>query len=58
MCPVWTLDIWGDQRGSNPRHSESQSDALPTELWPPHVVLEIVRFLFLRVKSRACQLKF
>ena len=27
--------IWGDQRGLNPRHSESQSDALPTELWPP-----------------------
>src|SRR4051812_30877980 len=27
--------FWGDQRDLNPRHSESQSDALPTELWPP-----------------------
>lgn len=26
---------WGDRRGLNPRHSESQSDALPTELRPP-----------------------
>ncbi len=26
---------WGDQRGSNPRHPESQSGALPAELWPP-----------------------
>ncbi len=28
---------WGDRRGLNPRHSESQSDALPTELRPPRV---------------------
>lgn len=27
---------WGDQRGLNPRHLESQSSALPSELWPPH----------------------
>jgi hypothetical protein len=27
--------IWGDQRGLNPRQPESQSGALPTELWPP-----------------------
>jgi site-specific DNA recombinase len=26
---------WGDRRGSNPRHLESQSNALPTELRPP-----------------------
>ncbi len=26
---------WGERRGSNPRHSEPQSDALPTELRPP-----------------------
>ena len=26
----------GDQWGSNPRHSEPQSDALPTELWSPY----------------------
>ncbi len=26
---------WGDQRGLNPRQPESQSGALPTELWPP-----------------------
>lgn len=26
---------WGGQRGSNARPSEPQSDALPTELWPP-----------------------
>src|SRR6185312_7009874 len=29
------LKNWGDQRGLNPRHQESQSCALPTELWPP-----------------------
>ncbi len=28
---------WGDRRGLNPRHSESQSDALPTELRPPQI---------------------
>ena len=36
--PVFTSSavyFWGDQRGSNPRHQESQSCALPTELWPP-----------------------
>ncbi len=26
---------WGERRGSNPRLSEPQSDALPTELRPP-----------------------
>ena len=26
----------GEQRGSNPRRSEPQSDALPTELCPPY----------------------
>ena len=26
---------WGGMWGSNPRHSEPQSDALPTELRPP-----------------------
>src|ERR1019366_4469000 len=29
---------WGERRGSNPRHSEPQSDALPTELLPPHSI--------------------
>ena len=28
--------IWGGRRDSNPRHSEPQSDALPTELRPPY----------------------
>lgn len=28
---------WGDRRGSNPRHLESQSNALPTELRPPQI---------------------
>ncbi len=26
---------WGDRRGLNPRHRESQSRALPAELRPP-----------------------
>ena len=29
------LKEWGDQRDSNPQHPESQSGALPIELWPP-----------------------
>ena len=29
--------LWGERRGSNPRHSEPQSDALPTELQSPSV---------------------
>ncbi len=29
------LDKWGERWGSNPRPSEPQSDALPTELLPP-----------------------
>ena len=29
------LFAWGERRGSNPRPSEPQSDALPTELRPP-----------------------
>ena len=28
--------FWGGMWGSNPRHSEPQSDALPTELKPPY----------------------
>src|ERR1035437_6734289 len=32
------LKNWGERRGSNPRHSEPQSDALPTELLPPHSI--------------------
>ena len=32
--------VWGDQRGLNPRHSDSQSETLPTELWSP---LKVVR---------------
>ena len=28
--------LWGGRRDSNPRHSEPQSDALPTELHPPY----------------------
>ena len=30
---------WGGIWGSNPRHPEPQSGALPTELIPPHVTL-------------------
>jgi hypothetical protein len=28
--------MWGGRWDLNPRHSEPQSDALPTELRPPH----------------------
>ena len=31
--------IWGGRRDSNPRHSEPQSDALPTELRPPYLLV-------------------
>ncbi len=31
--------IWGGRRGSNPRHQEPQSCALPTELRPPYYAL-------------------
>ena len=31
--------IWGGRRGSNPRHQEPQSCALPTELRPPYQLL-------------------
>lgn len=31
--------IWGGRRGSNPRHQEPQSCALPTELRPPYFTL-------------------
>ena len=31
--------VWGGIWGSNPRHPEPQSGALPTELIPPHVTL-------------------
>lgn len=30
--------IWGGRRGSNPRHQEPQSCALPTELRPPYYI--------------------
>ena len=30
--------IWGGRRGSNPRHQEPQSCALPTELRPPYCI--------------------
>lgn len=30
----WEI-FWGERRGSNPRHSVPQTDALPTELLPP-----------------------
>ena len=30
------MPFWGGRRDSNPRHSEPQSDALPTELRPPY----------------------
>ena len=29
--------IWGERRGSNPRHSGPQPDALPAELRPPWI---------------------
>jgi hypothetical protein len=31
------LEAWGGRRGSNPRHSVPQTDALPAELLPPLV---------------------
>ena len=34
---------WGDQRGLNPRHLESQSSALPAELWPPQYQRTLTR---------------
>ena len=33
----------GERRGSNPRHSEPQSDALPTELQSPFVDIKFQR---------------
>ena len=39
-----SASLWGDRRGSNPRHPESQSGALPTELRPP---LHFIFLLFL-----------
>ena len=40
-CPTWIVRqpliiFGGGMWGSNPRHSEPQSDALPTELRPPY----------------------
>ena len=35
-----TAQKWGEKRGSNPRPSEPQSDALPTELLPPRAAGE------------------
>ena len=34
-------DQWGGIRGSNPRHPEPQSGALPTELIPPYAFLSL-----------------
>lgn len=36
-------NIWGDQRGLNPRHPESQSGALPAELWPPYLKRTLIK---------------
>ena len=51
----------GGMLGSNPRHSEPQSDALPTELRPPfgelrsHCKLEIENWTFLQKRvQRYC----
>jgi hypothetical protein len=38
-------EIWGDQRGLNPRQPESQSGALPTELWPPHSFKTFITYI-------------
>jgi hypothetical protein len=38
----------GDRRGSNPRHSDPQSDALPAELRPPVRVILTRYFVFLQ----------
>ena len=38
-------DQWGGIRGSNPRHPEPQSGALPTELIPPYTFLLLRRQL-------------
>jgi hypothetical protein len=35
LSEMASSEKWGDRRGSNPRHLESQSNALPTELRPP-----------------------
>ncbi len=39
--------MWGDRRGSNPRHSAPQADALPTELRPPVKVILTIQSIFL-----------
>ena len=39
------LKIWGERRGSNPRHSGPQPDALPTELHPPNSFTTVAFFL-------------
>ncbi len=35
--------VWGGRRDSNPRHSEPQSDALPTELRPPYAIMRTIK---------------
>ena len=35
-CATSRRIYWGEQWGSNPRPSEPQSDALPTELYSPN----------------------
>ena len=39
--------IWGAMWGSNPRHPEPQSGALPTELISPCRIAKVQKFLFL-----------
>ena len=43
----WFEIVLGEWRGSNPRHSEPQSDALPTELHPPWIYIKILPYLMI-----------
>jgi hypothetical protein len=45
-------DIWGGRRGSNPRHSVPQTDALPAELRPPVADNTQFTLLFACAKER------
>ena len=41
--PASPISIWGGIWGSNPRHPEPQSGALPTELIPPYIYSYMTR---------------
>lgn len=42
MFQIVSIKKWGGRWGSNPRHLESQSSALPTELRPPYLSMVFI----------------